>query len=232
MSYIVRFLTILFLIAILFSKQTVFEKNKIFSFFEKNKFSENYPNALKIEIETLKAKIEDLQSSKKDFKENNWEYVPAKIYSSYPFNNKNIISINLGSNDSISNYSAVASAPGVIFGQVIETYPNISLIRTILDNDFQAAVKIGDKKINALLKGGSTPTLEMIEKNSLISSGDDVFCTDTNFPFGFKIGEVQSVVDTKETEPFKKALMRINYNPLDLEEVLIIKNFYPLKADK
>jgi len=221
-----RFAIIFTLLIALLSSNLSFIKQ---TFLSSVKFQDEI-SKLELERDSLKAQLfinENL--SGKEIQENNWEYIYTKIFSSYPFNNQSLVGINIGTANGINIGQAVALAPGILFGKIIKTNSNSSLVETIFDNDFTAAVKIGENKVNALLKGGLPPTLEMIEKNKDIKNGDMVYSADTNFPYGFKIGEVQIINNKDTAEPFKKAFLKVGYSVNSLEEVLVIKNFESLK---
>lgn len=221
-----RFAIILLLTMALFSVNIASVKNYFLSFVNK----EDLISKLELENDSLRAELyiaENLEN--KQSQNGKWEYSHAKVFSSYPFNNQNLISINLGLSDNVENHSVVVAVPGILLGQVTQVQENASLVRTIFDKNFTVAVKIGENKINALLKGGVPPILEMIDKNSGVKSGDFAYSADQNFPYGFKIGEIQLMEGDDAAEPFKKAVLKINYNPALLEEVLIVNNFKPFK---
>lgn len=211
-------------------------------------FNNNFISIKKIFISSLNAgnEIEDLKKNNDSLKtelficenlsgrtviENQWEYYSVKNYSSYPFNNQNLISLNAGEAMGIKNGQTVAGAPGLLIGQVIKTNQTSSLVRTVFDNDFVAVVKIGNNKVNALLKGGVPPVLEMIEKNKDIKNGEIVYNADANYPYGFKWGEVQTMENnqTGTAGLFRKAFLKTTYNLDALEDVLIVKNFEIVK---
>lgn len=229
----IRFAVIIVLLIALFSNSAVSVKDFFLSFLNNKNEIEN----LKLENDSLRTELYIAENlSGKEINEGEWEYFSSKVFSSYPFNNQNLISISNGEINGIEEGCAVAAAPGILLGQVIKVNKNIALVRTIFDKDFMAAVKIGlpgqgENQTNALLKGGIPPTLEMIEKSKNIKNGDTVYNADRNYPYGFKLGEVQ-MIETKDAdtaELFKRASLRTNYNPTSLEEVLIIKNFGSLK---
>lgn len=224
--FLIRFAVIILLAIGLFSVNIASVKSYLFSFVNKK----DQANKLELENDSLKARLyiaENLEN--KQIVSEKWEYLQTKVFSSYPFNNQNLISIDLGLSNNIENWSSVVYAPGILLGQVIEVQKNISLVRTVFDSKFTAAVKIGDNKISALLKGGHPPVLEMIQKNSKIKTGDIVYNADQNFPYGFKIGEIQLAENKSVAEPFKQAFLKINYNPALLDKALIIKNFKPFE---
>ncbi|MBU4348033.1 hypothetical protein KJ671_00810 [Patescibacteria group bacterium] len=223
MSFI-RLIIIILLVIVLSGNNIAFLKSNIFSFLNQ----EDLLSKLKLENDSLRIKLYISENlSGRQIKKEEWEYSSSKVFSSYPFNNKNLIAINLGLIDDIKENFPVAVAPGILLGQIIEVRDNTSLIRTVFDKDFNASVRIGNNKINALLKGGVPPTLEMINKYEEIKNGDIVYNADIKFPYNFKLGEVQTIEDKNVADSFQKAILKIDYNPSLLEEVLIINNFSP-----
>ena len=233
----IRFAVIVVLLILLFNNNLIFIKD----FFSSSLNIKSEIERLELERDSLKAELyiaenfqpEADQPLAESIKKNGWEYFNTKVFSSYPFNNQNLISISNGEISGIQKDQSVAAAPGILLGQVIKVNKNIALIRTIFDKDFIVAVKIGENKVDALLKGGVPPTLEMIEKSKNIKNGEIVYNADQNFPYGFKLGEVQ-IIENKNTDTdtaglFKKAFLKTNYNSTSPQDVLVIKNFETLK---
>lgn len=227
----IRFAAIIVLLIMLFNNNLIFVRNLFISSLD----IKNENTRLRLENDSLKTELyiaENFQPKAdqplaESVKRDEWDYFSSKVFSSYPFNNQNLIGIADGETSGIQENQVVVAAPGIILGKVIKVNKSIALVRTIFDKNFIAAVKIGDNKINALLKGGIPPTLEMIEKNKDIKNGEVVYNADQNYPYGFKLGEIQ-IVENKNTdkaELFKSAVLKITYSPASLEDVLIIKNF-------
>lgn len=200
-------------------------KDAALGFLSLGRASENKFQQLLIENESLKAKILSFQvSGGEPFKKSGFEYRPAKIYSTYPFNHHNLFTINLGSDEGIAVFMPVAAATDVLIGQVIEVYSKYSVVRSIFDVDFKTAVKIGTSQVEALLAGGNTPTITMISKNSDIKSGDSVYNASPDFPYGMKIGSIDKISADSAKDFFKNASLGMAYNPNALSEVLVITN--------
>jgi cell shape-determining protein MreC len=220
--FFIRFIIIILLIVVLSGNNIAFLKSNIFSFLNQ----EDPLSNLRLENDSLKIKLyisENLSSKQTEGK--GWEYSSGKVFSSYPFNNKNLVAINLGLVNGVKENSPVVVAQGILLGLVIEVRNNTSLIRTIFDKDLNVSVRIGDNKVNALLKGGVPPMLEMIDKYEEIKNGDIVYNADTKFPYGFKLGEIQTIKNKNVADSFQKAILKTDYDSSLLEEVLIINNF-------
>lgn len=218
-----RIAAIVLLAAALFSSNISFLKSKIFGYADINKRD----NDLILENESLKTELFNARNlSLNQEKLSGFNYLQTNVFSTYPFNDQDLIAIDSGYLNGVEKNQAVVAAPGVLLGQIISVSDKTAIVRTIFDNNFTAAVKIGTNKINALLKGGAIPSLEMIDKNSDIKNGDIVYNADPNFPYGFKFGEVQiSANGANNSELFKAAQLKISYNPALLDTVLVVTNF-------
>jgi cell shape-determining protein MreC len=224
----IRFGAIIILLVMLCNNNLIYIKD----LFSSSLNTKNEIARLELENDSLRSELYIAENlSGKEIGESKWDYLYAKIFSSYPFNNQNLLSIANGEISGVQMDQSVVIAPGILLGQIIKVNKNISLVRTVFDKDFIAAVKIGENKVDALLKGGVPPTLEMIEKNKDIKNGDIVYNADPKYPYGFKLGETQ-IVETKNADTaglFKRAILKTDYNLTSLESVLVIKNFETLK---
>ena len=160
---------------------------------------------LYLENQSLKSRIaENLPEFKGEFK-------LAKVYSSYPFNDKNEIAVNLGSVDGIKESMPVVLGPDVLLGEVKKVFEHYSLVRTIFDPEWRLAVRIGENKINALLEGAAEPSLTTIDKNKVIKEDDFIYAVAKGFPYGALIGKVQSI-SSSPSAIFQEASLALPYN--------------------
>jgi cell shape-determining protein MreC len=181
--------------------------------------------ALRLENESLKTQL-FWQSKKEPVWLGGWEYWPAIVHSTYPFNNQRLISINLGSENGIKPKMPVAVEPGVLLGQVVEVFPKYSWVRTIFDPDFKASVRLGWSATDALLEGGNQPMITLIPKDQPAVSGDIIFVSGREFPYGMKIGNLGLVIESQE-EFFKKAAVELIYNMNGIKKVYVVSNYLP-----
>lgn len=153
--------------------------------------------------------------------QNGREVLVAKIYSSYPFNTRNLLTVNAGAKNGVAEGMPVSADGNFLLGGVFEVLENISIVRTIFDKDFSLSVRVGQKEANALLAGGQTPRLTLLEKSADIQSGDLVYSATRGFPYGMKIGEVGQVI-VSPPGAFKEAELLLPYQINDLREVAIL----------
>ncbi len=222
-------LSIVFIVLILIPGLFINKKPLIFcvsflaDYFKKDLYKENL--SLKMENEELKAQVQKVNefclSANSDYstKPNSQNYIPARIFSSYPLNFKNIISIDKGENRGIKKEMIAVWRENILVGKVEEVSEKSSIVKTLFDSSWQIPVKIGEEKINGLFKGGNDPQIELIEKP--VKNGDPVFVASKEFLLGLKIGEIK---DIKEGSGgiLHQATVKIPYNISEIELIYLI----------
>lgn len=188
-----------FLIKALFSRADLYEENLF----------------LRQQNEDLKAQI---QVSSIRYQVPSGKYLSAKIFSTYPFNIKNQLTINAGEKQGVKNGMAVTFGKNILIGQITEVFENYSVGRTIFDPKWQLPVRIGEEEINGLLQGGNEPKITLIEKP--VKAGDIVYSAGADFLYGLKIGEISEIKETS-SGIFKEAKVKVSYNINELREVNI-----------
>lgn len=193
-----------------FLKEPVFLVRALFSradLYEENLF-------LKQQNEDLRAQINELRTTNYKLQTDN--YLTAKIFSTYPFNIKNQLTINVGEKQGVKKGTTATIGENILVGQIIEVFENYSVARTIFEPKWQIPVRIGDEEINGLLQGGNEPKITLIEKP--VKIGDIVFSATADFPYGLKIGEISEIKETS-SGIFKEAEVKVSYNINELREV-------------
>lgn len=148
-------------------------------------------------------------------------YLVAKIYGLYPFNNQNSVTVAAGAADGVKAGMTATIGGNILFGEVQTVFDDYSVVRTVFDPDWQIAVRVGDNEIDALLAGGLSPILTLIDKNRAIKEGEAVYSSGKNFPYGLMVGEIKAVRHSA-TDPFQKAELALPYALNELREVWII----------
>lgn len=207
-----------------FIQRNFFNKplNFLASFFSRGDvYEENL--LLKQEIEDLKAKAQKNQESGTMNQESDNKYISAKIFSAYPFNIKNTLTLNAGAKQRIEKRMTATIGENILLGQIIEVFENKSVIRTIFDPQWQLPVRIGQAEIDGLLVGGIEPKITLLEKDKPLQVGDFVYSANQDFPYGLKIGEIAEIRQSSG-DVFKEATFKMPYNINDLREVNIVIN--------
>lgn len=148
--------------------------------------------------------------------------ITAEVFSTYPFNIKNQITVNAGEKQGVKKMMTATVDENILLGQVVNVFINYSVIQTIFDPNFQLSVRIGDKQIDGFLQGGNAPKVTLIEKNKQIQTGDIVYSASQEFAYGLKIGEISEINETS-AGVFKEATLKMPFNVNELREIQIMK---------
>ncbi len=187
--------------------------------------SEEAINSQVLENAVLKSELAKLEEIKKQSGEWPSKYLKASVYSRYPFNLKNEFLINIGANLGLKGGEAVLVGK-VLVGQVDKVFENTALVRTVFDERWKEAVRIGGGGIDALLEGGNTPKATLIVKDAKISEGDVVYNASPEFPYYLPIAEVKEIKISKD-QIFKEAVLGFGYDLGQIRVVLILENYVP-----
>ncbi len=176
---------------------------------------------------SLKDKIKDLQLENEGLKVQILNQVlntnqKIKVYSTYPFNNREEIAISAGSNKNIGEGDLVTTHNNLLVGKVIRVLDETSFAQTIFDPNWKMAVRVGDKETDALLNGGNEITLTFIPKDSGIKPGDLIISAGRDFIYGLGVGQVK-VVEESSTTSFQTATVEPAFNLNELRDVEIRK---------
>ncbi len=154
-------------------------------------------------------------------KQNGREVLVAQVYSTYPFNNRSILTVAAGSEEGIRPGMVVTADGNYLLGQVTEVFDHLSNVRTIFDKDWQISARVGSAQADALLVSGQQPSLTMIDKKIAVAEGDPVISASRDFPYGLKIGTISGIESAGEVS-FQQGMLQVPYQVNDLKEVAII----------
>jgi cell shape-determining protein MreC len=180
---------------------------------------------LALENEVLRAQLLKLQTGAAVRGEN---YATAFVFSRYPFNYKNEILIEVGNGAVVKKGAPVFAGspsaslqwPGVLLGEVTEVYEGSALVRTIFDERWKSAVRIGGSGVEALLSGGITPRLTLISKSAKVVTGDIVYNADPRFEYGIPLGRV-SVIELSHDQVSQESVLEVGYDANLLQSVAV-----------
>ncbi|NCO15173.1 hypothetical protein COW77_00745 [Candidatus Wolfebacteria bacterium CG18_big_fil_WC_8_21_14_2_50_39_7] len=206
-----------FLIAIIIA---IVAATYLADFFIKKERSFDEVLRLKQENENLRAQIQLLKFNGQNSILNT-NFITAKVFSTYPFNIKNKITINAGEKQGIKKSMVATVGENILLGQVTDVFENFSVIQTIFDPAWQLPVRIGKEEINGLFKAGNEPKVILIEKEKQIQTDDIVYSASQEFPYGLKIGEVAEIKETA-AGVFKEAVLKMPFNVGELREIKIL----------
>ncbi|MDP3947681.1 MAG: rod shape-determining protein MreC [bacterium] len=177
--------------------------------------------ALRSENLALRAALEEREAFEAIIPDLTKQGVPAGVFSSYPFNFRNVLMLSLGTNGGVRKGAAVVFR-GALVGQVTEISPRTSVARTMYDPRLELPVRIGVRGVDAILKGGTAPHLTLIAKDATVTAGDIVIVTDPALPLGLVIGEVKEVTN-EPSAPFKEAALSFPYRIQALRFVSVLE---------
>jgi cell shape-determining protein MreC len=176
---------------------------------------------LREENSRLKAELLTLQEEPGRKESAGKHSVVARVFSTYPFNNHGLLTVNAGLLEGIQKGMPVLVSDTIFLGQVVEVTNGLSVVRTIFDPDWQLSAKAGNDSVDGLLIGGRKPRLTMIQKDAAFASGDSIYSAGRDFPFGLFIGEAERVEPAADTN-FKEASLAFPYTLDNLTEVSIL----------
>lgn len=191
------------------------------AFFIKKERSFDENLRLKQENEELRAQIQKSKIGNRKLEIPQENFLTVKVFSAYPFNIKNQITINAGEEQGVKKLAPAVLKENILVGQVIEVFKKYGVVKTIFDFNWQLPVRIGKNEINGLFQGGGEPKVVLIDKEKLIQVGDIVYSASSEFPYGLKIGEISEIKETS-AGVFKEAILKMPFNVNELREINII----------
>ena len=151
-------------------------------------------------------------------------YVPVALYSRYPFNDRDRLTIARGSDGGLTLGTPIFAAADMLLGAVREIRRTQAVVQTIFDPGWRSSVGVGVHRIKAVLTGGSPPRLELIPHTDVLEVGDIVMNIDPAFPLGAIIGTIATVEPAMQNA-WQTALVAVGYHIDSLEQVLVPTEF-------
>ncbi len=148
----------------------------------------------------------------------------ARVYSRYPFSDKNRIAIDKGFEDGITEGMPVLAEQGVLLGRVSAVRRVQSEVETIADPAWKTSVAVGEARVRAVLEGGVPPRIGLIPKEAAIREGDPVTNIDPDFPMGLLIGTARAAGDDAK-KVWLAADVELPYRIDDLQSVFVMTHF-------
>ncbi|MEK9186181.1 MAG: rod shape-determining protein MreC [Patescibacteria group bacterium] len=146
------------------------------------------------------------------------------MYSSYPFSNRHEIVLAAGTNEGIAVGMPVTVGGSVLLGQIKEVFANYSVARTIFDQDWKLAVRIGDGRAESLLVGGQDPKLSLLDKQKSLPMLASIYVAAPGFPYGLLVGKVGNIKDS-QAGVWREAALEIPYALSELREAVILTDY-------
>ena len=120
-----------------------------------NGASEDERVRLKEENQDLLAQLQRMQVAYGEVDKYKEEaLISAKIFSDYPFNIKNKLTVNAGSEEGISPAMTATIGENILIGYIKEVTRHASGIETMFDPSLQLPVRMGTNEVDGMLQGG------------------------------------------------------------------------------
>lgn len=214
------------LLSLLFLSALFFFRPAINDFYHKLRgevYGDDLNDSLLREIDWLKLENKNLKDRDREDTSNS-SYKNGNIYSEYPFNDRRLLVIDLGSKDGIKPGMPVITYDHTLIGKINSVTASESAVQTIFDPAWQSSVAIGEKRVKAVLKGGNSPSLELIPKDSVFSGGETVVNISKELPYNFLLGEIVGM-SLVSNEVWQTAKLKMLYDLENLSQVRVVLNF-------
>ena len=173
------------------------------------------------ENQTLSAELAKLKTIAAQMPQASPNTVRAMVYSRYPFNFKNELLLDAGSNEGIAAGKAVIFQGGFV-GVVDAVFPDSATVQTIFDMRLKVPVRIGNSGIDGLLQGGSYPQVVSISKTAKVAVGDIVFTAAPGMSYGIPVAKLADV-SLAPSNLFQQASLSFAYDVNGIQTVEIEK---------
>ncbi len=175
-------------------------------------------NELRLENQRLK----DLLEYKKSL---SFDTIACHVIGRDPSNWRNTLLLNKGSKVGIKDAVGVIYFGGLA-GKVINVYSGYSRVMLITDPASRVAVKVQRTRDEAILEGfyDGLCRLKYLPLDSKVIIGDCVVTSASSsvYPGGIYVGKIVSI-DYDPSYTYKTAIVRSEYNLINLEDVLCLK---------
>lgn len=189
-------------------------------------------NQLALENQALKAELSLFKGVGEQLPASTGNYVPALVYSRYPFNLKDELTLNAGQDEGVWESEPVVIGLGeetrerflksVLVGSIKKVFQNKSVVTTIFDAGWRSEVRVGEAGAEALLVGGVKPKLTLIRKEANLQEGDAVYSVDSRFPYGLVLGKI-SEARLASDGLLQEADLELGYDLSRVKVLLILK---------
>jgi len=148
-----------------------------------------------------------------------------------------IVSINKGSSDKVSEGMPVISQQGVLFGKVFKVYKNYSQVMLVSNKNSVVNVKVQQAdltlpEIDGVVKGsgGLSAYLDLVPISSTINPQDVLVTSaiDKSFPKDLLVGQIIQK-QKNDQKPFQQAQINLFFNVKTVGDLFVITNYKTIK---
>jgi rod shape-determining protein MreC len=163
-----------------------------------------------------------------------WKLVPAEVVGKTTSFQQNMITINLGSKDSIMEGMAVITDAGLV-GRIYATSQNFSLVQMLYNTDLRVAAKIARTRVEGIIawEGGPTLVMRDVPKALDVKAGDLVVSSEYSsfFPADVPIGTIGSM-HPERNSLFRSVIVDPSVNFFRVEHVYVILKDASLERER
>jgi rod shape-determining protein MreC len=153
-----------------------------------------------------------------------WKLIPAEVVGKTTTFQRNMLTINLGSNDGIEPGMAAITDAGIA-GRIYSTSGHFSLVQMLFNTDVRIASKIARTRVEGIIswEGGPSLTMRNIPKAFDVQLGDLVVSSEYSqfFPADVPIGVVDSIAP-ETNSLFRRVMVSPSVNFYRVEHVYVI----------
>ena len=153
-----------------------------------------------------------------------WKLRPAEVVGKTTTFERNMLTIDLGANDSIVPGMAVVTDAGLV-GRIYSTSEHFSLVQMLFNTDLRVAAKIARTRVEGIITWEGGPLLQMnnIPKALDVQAGDLVVSSEYSsfFPADVAIGTIESLLP-QSNSLFRKVLVSPSVDFFRVEHVYVI----------
>jgi len=148
---------------------------------------------------------------------------------------QDVISINKGSSEGISEGMPVVSQQGVVFGKILAVYKNFSKVMLISNKNSVIDVKIQQKtadplmpEINGVVRGNGNFSifLDLVQVDQEIKEGDILITSSLEkvFPKDLLVGKITKI-EKNDQKPFQQAKIEQFFEVKSADNLFVITNY-------
>jgi cell shape-determining protein MreC len=154
-----------------------------------------------------------------------FSYLRADVFSRYPFNDRQLLTINAGTDHGVREGMPVVAREHVLIGRVKSVQRTQSEIETIQNSSWKSTVALGPSRLQAILHGGIPPRVELIPAGAEVREGDEIVSISPEFPFDLFLGTIASL-NTDSKTLWQSGDVTLPYDGADqLNSVFVVIDF-------
>lgn len=161
-------------------------------------------------------------------------FVDADVIGAEPSNQKDLISINRGSDNGVTEGMIVLTKQGSLAGSISRVYAHTAWVTLISDQTSAVSALVQGSRVQGVVAGSvdGSLTMEFVQETANVKEGDLVLTSGVGgrYPAGELIGQIANVRRSAQ-ELFQSVRVRSLAGLSQLESVLVLSSFVPQGAE-